>query len=474
MTDKRRVGTREKALRINLDPKFYGSFSEIGAGQEVAASFFKAGASSGTVAITMSAYDMQISDSIYGETKRYVCEPRLMTMLDMEYKLITDKLPEKREKTCFFAFANTVETLNFHKTNQGHGWVGLKFQLAPNTEPNEVIIHVNLHDDDTLLQQRAMGILGVNLIYGCIYKHNDPEDLAVSLLDNLGIERVEVTMIRFSGPDFEKVDNRLMALKLVKNGLTSATLFRSSGEVLQAADTLYKKNILCLRGRFRPITHVNLDMLEKGIQAFLKEKEVDENNVKVLFELTLKDLTDDGEIKEKDFLDRVDIIGKLGHSVIISNYLKYYKLAQFLSSFTRGQKVGLVLGINNLQTMFEEKYYDNLTGGILEAFGLGFGNNVKLYVYPSLSNNSSTELHSLQSFQIKPNLKGLYQYMLDNDKVADLTNVNTENLKIVSDNVLKMIREGQSGWENLVPQLVAENIKVKGLFGYNSVLDKVN
>lgn len=465
----RKLSTKEKALAINLDNTIYGAFSEIGAGQEVANNFFRVGGASGTIAISLSAYDKEISDSIYGGHERYVSEPRLNKMLDFGYKVVKKKLISRKKTSKFFNFANTVQTVNFHKTNRGHGWIGLRFQLRPESEPNECVLHVNLHDPEAHLQQEALGILGVNLLYGCHFYHHDPEYLLNSLLDEISRERLEINMFRLNGPDFKHVDNRLMALKLVKNGLTEATLFESDGTVLQPSEEFYKKNVLVLRGRFRPVTHVNIDMHNKGLAAFKEEEGVDKDNLKVVFELTLKDLTDDGTIDEKDFLDRVDILGSLGHTVMISNYVKYYKVCWYLSQFTRGKKIGLILGIYSLQTIFDEKYYDNLSGGILEAFGLGFGGNVKLMVYPAQI-PMSDELYTTENFDVESKVKGLLHFFIQNRLVVDIKGANRKHLHIYSDNVLKMIRSGEEGWEKMVPKKVAEAIVKNKLFDYKEVV----
>jgi hypothetical protein len=462
-----RLSTEEKALRINLDRSVYGSFNEIGAGQEVAATFFRAGGSSGTIAASRSAYDMKVSDTIYGKCKRYVCEERLLTMLDMEYNSLVEMLPERKDETRFFAFANTVEALNFHKTNQGHGWIGLKFQLTPNSEPNECIIHVKMHDSRNFWQQEALGILGVNLIYACFYHHQDPELLLTSLGDRLSRERMEIDMFRLSGPDFSHVDNRLMALKLVRKGMTDATMFDPDGNVLQPSEALYKKNVLVLRGRFRPPTLVNFDMLEKGLAAFKAEEDVEEERVTTLFELTLKDLRAEGEIDEQDFLDRAQLLGMLGQTVMISNYAKYYKLVEYLSSFTKGYRLGVVLGVYSLETIFDTQYYDNLEGGILQAFGNGFGRNVKLFCYPAVKLNEDA-LYTLDKLDVRPELRGLLQYMIDNNKLGALEVSEPGHLAIYSDKVIQMIKEGEQGWETMVPKVVSDNIIQHKLFGYQS------
>lgn len=466
----RQIGVKEKALSINLDPSIYGSFAEIGAGQEVSANFFAAGGASGTIALTTSAYDMKISDSVYGASKKYVAEPRLITMLDKEYSNLSSKLQHRKKDTRFFSFANTVEILNYYRTNKGHGWMGLRFQLSPDAPPNDCVFHVVLHDNDGLMQQKAIGRIGVNLIYGVYHYKDNPELLLNSLLDGLGQGRVEIDMFRITGPDFEHVDNRVLSLLLVKNGMTNAAMFGPNGDVLQASQALYKKNILVLRGRFRPLTHVNLDMLKMGLKEFRKEEDVDVDRIQVLFELTLKDLSAEGRIDEKDFLDRVDIIGSLGYTVLISNYQKYYTLVSYLSDSVRNRKVGVILGVDNLAQIFDDRYYDRLKGRLLEAYGILFGRNVKLYVYPALAadNQSLKHYDDIQFEDESINL--LIEYLRVNGKIEKISCSNQDILHIYSDHVVKKIKDCESGWEYMVPSIVAKMIKDGKLFGWKADL----
>ncbi len=465
MAGYRQIGISEKALSINLDPRIYGSFAEIGAGQEVSANFFSAGGASGTIAQTTSAYDMKISDSVYGASNRYVAEPRLMTMLEKEYSNLESKLKHRAKESMFFAFANTVEVLNYYKTNKGHGWIGMRFQLTPDTPPNDCVLHVIMHDNDSLMQQKALGRIGVNLIYGLHHYNHDPELFINSLLDGLGMGRIEIDMLRLSGPDFMHIDNRLLSMQLVKNGLTDAAMFGPDGNVMQASQALYKKNILMLRGRFRPLTHVNLDMLKMGLKEFRKEEEIEVDRIQILFELTLKDLSAEGKIDEKDFLDRVDIIGSLGYTVLISNYQKYYTLVSYLSDSVRNRKVGVILGVDNLKQIFDDKYYDRLRGRLLEAFGILFGRNVKLYVYPALSEDGQG-LRTLDNLDFEDKtLNNLIQYLKDNGKIEEIQCSNKDILHIFSDQVVNMIKERQTGWEFMVPSIVAKMIKEHRLFG---------
>lgn len=465
MEEGKKLSTQEKALQINLSKDIYGSFAEIGAGQEVAANFFKVGGASGTIAKTMSAYDMKFSDAIYGHCERYVCEDRLMKMLDHEYPLLPERLPHRVEATRFFAFADTVEALNFERTNQGHGWIGLRFQLLPKGPFNDCVIHVKMLDNDPLQQQVALGIVGVNLLYACMFI-KDTEQIVMSLLDGLSTRRMEIDMFRIDGPDFKHVDNRLMAMKLVKNGLTRAAMFGPDGKVMQASEYLYKKNVIVLRGRFRPVTHVNVDMLLTSRRHFRNETDVDRTKIVMTTELTLNDLSSDGAIDEKDFLYRADIICSLGQNVLISNYFEYYRLVDYLSKITKGRKTGIVMGIYALQKVFDEKTYENIRGGILECFASLFGTNVKLYIYPALRKDN--KLFTLKDFEqeLPANLKNLFRYLMDNNKLEDIHDANVANLNIISDNVLAMIRKGEPGWEKYVPHKVEEAIKEHGLFDF--------
>ncbi|GHN01345.1 hypothetical protein WSM22_28340 [Cytophagales bacterium WSM2-2] len=465
MEGEKKLTTQEKALQINLSKDIYGSFAEVGAGQETAANFFKVGGASGTIAKTMSAYDMKFSDAIYGRCDRYVSENRLERMLEHEYQLLPERLPHRIEATRFFAFADTVEILNYERTNQGNGWMGLRFQTKPMGAYNDAVIHVKMHDNDPLQQQVALGILGVNLLYGCMFI-DDVEEFLVSLVDGLTTRRIEIDMFRLDGPDFRHVDNRLMALKLVKTGLTKAAMFGPDGHVLQPSEYLYKKNVLVLRGRFRPVTHVNVDMLLTSRRHFLNDPDVDRGKLVMLTELTLNDLAQDGNVDEKDFLHRADIICSLGQNVLVSNYFEYYRLVDYLSSVTKGRKTGLVMGIYALQKVFDEKTYENIRGGILECFSSLFGSSNKLYIYPALRKDNT--LFTLKDFEaeLPDNVKNLFRYLMDNGKLEDIDDANIGNLHIISDNVLAMIKKGEPGWEKFVPHKVEEAIKEHGLFDF--------
>jgi len=472
MATETRLTTEEKALKINLTKDIYGCFAEIGAGQEVVANFFRAGGSSGTIAYSQSAYDMKVSDSMYGVASRYVCEERLVTMLETEYETMKFRLPEKYKQSRFFSFCNTVESLNYHKTNQGQGWVGIRFQLDLNSPPNDIILHIKMHDIGNKAQQESLGILGVNLIHAAYFLNHDLDKFLDGLVYRLPRDRMEIDMIRVSGTAFENTDNRVIALNLVKRGMTDATMFDLCGNVLQPATALYKKNILLMRGRFRPVTKVHIDMIHTGLSHFLKEEEVDDENVCVVFELTLKDLTADGKISDKDFVDRAELLGSLGYTVMISNYLKHYKMVDYLASIAKEKKMGVILGVYNLHSIFDERYYDNLPGGLLEAFGKGFGHNVKMFVYPAIDVETG-DLYSLENLRIPNKLNGLLQYMKDNDKLEAIEEYDPKLLSIMSDDVLSKIKANASNWEEDVPDQVVKAIKFYELFGFHQPKESI-
>jgi hypothetical protein len=425
------IGTHQKALQINLDQGKYGTFAEIGAGQEVARWFFRVGGASGTIAKTISAYDMTISDAIYGKSDRYVSRQRLTTMIDHEYGLLNERLKASRgDTTRFFAFANTVAAQSFTRREDWHGWMGVRFQTEPGGESSQIIMHVRMWDKEAIQQQEALGFLGVNLIYGALYYHADVDALITSLTDELTIERVEIDLIKFSGPAFSEVDNRLVTLRLVQDGFTNAAMFTANGEAVQAAEVLYKKPILVERGSFRPITHVTLDMLNSALAQFIQQPGVRGEDVVVLMEMTLKNLSGEDGINHQDFLDRVDLLGSLGKTVMISNYGAYFRLAGYLFRYTR-KNIGLVMGVPSLSEIFDEKYYTDLEGGILESFGRLFKNDLKLYVYP-FQDPSSRSIITARNLVVAPHLQHLQAYLTENNYIQPLRDYTPEHLPIFS------------------------------------------
>ncbi|KZE80257.1 MAG: TonB-dependent receptor [Myroides sp.] len=456
----------DKALKINLNNDIYGTFAEIGAGQETVRHFFRAGGSSRTVAKAMSAYDKVFSDAIYSveEDGRYVTESRLIKMLDYETKKIEERLIRAENPTkTFFSYANTVATIDYAKKNKGHGWVGIMFQSASGEPYNKIVLHIQFKETDSKLQQETLGILGVNLIYGAFYQHNDPKKLIYSLYDHLDKDQIEIDSINFSGPLFDKVDNRLMSLQLVKNGMTDAVMFSPNGRCELAANVLYKQNILALRGSFRPVTVVNMDMYQKSLDKFLTKNNVAKENTTVVFEITLSNLLAEGSLDEIDFLERADLLCSLGQTVMISNYQEYYKLTEYFSKYT-DQKIALAMGVSSLLNIFEEKYYTNLTGGILEALGKLFRNTMKIYLYPMIGDQG--EIVDSTNLKVSLHLKDLYKYFKKNEQIIDIEDYKKDHLKIFSRDVLKLLQQNTEGWEEQLPEGISKIIKEKELFGY--------
>jgi len=457
---------KSKALRINLNENIYGTFAEIGAGQETVRNFFRAGGASGTIAKTISAYDKDFSDAIYGveEDGRYVTESRLKRMLSHEINLIEERIVrENHPNKMFFTFANTVATIDFAKKYKGHGWIGIRFQTTPDEAYSEIVLHIRFKENEAVLQQNTLGILGVNLIYGAFYKHDQPRKLLRYLYDHIDKDKIEIDTINFSGPKFKDVDNRLMSLQLVKNNMTEAVIFGPDGNMILPARILYKKNVLALRGSFRPVTKVNIDMFEKSYEMFLKENRVEKDRTIVIFEITLSNLRAQGEIDEQDFMDRVRLLCSLGHTVMISNFQEYFKLVEYFSGYTRN-RLGLTMGVNNLVDIFDEKYYRHLSGGILEAFGKLFFKDLKVYVYP-MKDSKTGEYVTSENLKVHPRMKELYKFFKYNGKVVDIEDFNPETLNIFSRRVLKMIEAGEEGWEQMLPDGIADIIKEEGSFG---------
>jgi hypothetical protein len=460
-----KINTHQKALKVNLEKRWYGSFAEIGAGQEVVRWFFRVGGASGTVAKSMSAYDMAVSDAIYGSSGRYVSRSRLQAMLEHEFQLNIDRLSEQRgDSTSFFAFANTVATRNFAGTNECHGWMGVKFQAQPRDQASQIIIHVRMLDNDAQAQQEALGIVGVNLCYGAFFLHHEPESLVESLLDGLTTGRIEVDMIEFSGIEFRNVDNRLMALKLVQLGLSGAAMFGPDRSVLQPSEVFHHKAVLVERGSFRPLTNVNVDMMRCAVDKFTSLDAVKGKPVVQVMELTMHNLLATGAMDRRDFLSRAEALGACGHTVLISDYSEFYRLAAYLWRMTT-ERIGLVLGVPTLIEIFQEKYYSQLPGGILESFGRLFKNDLKLYVYP-LKDPSDGKLHTIDEVTVAPELQKLFEYLRDRGSFIGLDNYKPEYLPIFSRDVLKRIGAADDTWEQMVPQAVADLIKKRGYFGY--------
>jgi hypothetical protein len=453
----------EKALRINLDPTIYGTFAEIGAGQEVARWFFHVGGAAGTVAETVSAYDMAVSTARYGKASRFVSRERLRAMLECEWKQLLARLEATRGDRCtFFVFADTVATRSYSRDEDGSGWLGVRFQQQPGGPPSEVLLHVHLLDPEPVRQQEDLGLLGLNLLYGTFFHQDDPPALVRSLLDGLHRSRVEIDVLSVSGPAFAKVDNRLVALSLVENGLTDAAMFTAEGEVVQPSEVLYKRAILLARGAFRPVTRLGLDIMERAQAQFLTDAALGTEAPVLLAELSFRDLSAGGSVDHADFLARADMLRTLGPSVMISRFGRYFALADHLARYTT-RPIGVAVGLPGLIQIVTADHYEDLPGGLLEAAGRLFKQNVTLYVYPGL--DPAGEVMTMDSVPLGPPAVHLKEYLVAAGRLRAITGCNKEYLAISADAVLDRIRAGDPSWEPMVPPPVAEVIRRERLFG---------
>jgi hypothetical protein len=468
------LSTRQKALQLNLDPVNYGSFAEIGGGQETSRIFFTAGGASGTIAKTISAYDMAFSDSIYGRSGRYVSRERLIRMLKTEFSQMIELLAPKRDiATRFFSFANTVTTINYQKSNIGQGWLGIRLQLVPGEPPNQIILHVRLLENDSLLQQHTLGVLGTNLIFAAFYYHDKPNTFLRSLLDDLGRDRLEITMIEMSGPQLSYVDNRLLALQLVKNKMTPAVMFDRQGQVQQPDDLLYKKNMMVMRGSFRPITYVEFDMLKNSYAIMKKEDGFNKEKTIVVCEMTLDNLmADSDDVDERDFLARVDILNGMGQHVMVSTFKEFYRLTEYLGRYNT-RTVRMVMGVDNLLNILDERYYKDLKGGLLEAIGKLFLRNTRLLIYPTCD-FTCNEMITLDNLPVGDHNRLLVSHLIRNNNLIPVKRFRQELLHIRSRDVQKKISTGDPDWIKDVPAYISDAIIKDNLFGYqgNTTADK--
>ena len=460
--------TLEKALRINLDEKKYGTIVEIGAGQEVARQFFKTGAAAGTIAKTMSAYDMKFSDAIYGvqEGGRYVSKARLQAMLKKEFDLVVDRVGKSRSRASrFFSYAATAATRSFKHKNECHAWCGISVQMYPGAEPSEIIVHMRMRDSDAGRQQDALGIFGVNLIYGVYYYFEEPRTIIDSLTDDIEQGRIELDSIEFHGPYFEDVDNRRINLQLIRSWKTRAIMFNPDGSVAIPVNLLHKKNVLTIRGSFRPVTKLNVDMIEQGMKAFSKSEGITRENSIALAEISLNDLMgNDLMVSEDDVISRVQLLNSLGYSVMVSDYTRYFSLRAYFRQFTKLQ-IGIVVGIVNIRQIFDENSYRGVEGGILEGFGKLFPDNTRLFVYPEI--DRAGKFSDCTNVKLPDNLQYLYRHLLENNFIFGIEPSDHSLFQIFSREVLNQLPDGRGDWEQCLPEPVAATIIEKKLFGFS-------
>ncbi len=470
MVDINLKNIQDKALAINLDPTFYGAFAEIGAGQEVTRNFFKVGAAAGTIAKTISAYDMTMSDAIYGrdEGERYVSQERLNKMLHREFTIVKQRIEKEGDERCFFAFADTIATTAFGKTDNGNGWIGVRFQHEPNADPSNIVIHINLKEIQPNLQQDAVGILGVNLLFAAFYLAQQKEMIVPSLLHDLSVNQVSIDMIRVTGPAFKGVNSRLLCLDLVKHGLAEGILFGGLGQICQPKDALYNKSLLVLRGGFRPPTLLNLDMIKSGMQCLCKNIDVsDYSSILTIAEISMNRLRERGEVDNADFLARVHILNELGFKVLISNKREYHCLSSYLSELTK-KKISFVAKTHNVEELFEDGRYSTEQGGIFGALGGMFGQSKQLFVYPDEKEDGDNGLKSLSDAKIDSSFKPLLDYLISNNFIVEIKDLDSSVTHIWSRRVVDMIEAGDESWEEMVPDNVKKQVKLNSLFGYKA------
>lgn len=459
--------TTDKALRLNLDEKKYGTIVEIGAGQEVARQFFMAGAAAGTIAKTMSAYDMKFSDAIYGvqDDGRYVSKSRLKSMMAQEFDLVVERVSEARSKTSrYFAYAATVAAKSFNRNNECHAWCGIRIQMYPGAEPSNIKVHVRMRDDNAEAQQQALGVLGVNLIYAAYYYFENPKMIIDSLTDNIKQGRLEIDSIEFLGPYFDDLNNRAINLHLIRSWKTRAVMFNADGSIGVPAEMLYKKNVLTIRGSFRPVTNLNVDMIEQGKKAFFEREGVNDENTLTIAEISLNDARGhDNQVPEEDLVQRVQLLNLLGYNVMVSDYTRYFSLRAYFRQYTQMQ-IGIVVGMINIKQIFDEDSYRGVEGGILEGFGKLFPDNTRLYIYPELDVDG--QLRAFTDLKVPEHLRFLYRHLLENGFLRGIDTSDKALFDIYSREILKKLKAGRGEWEQLVPPAVAEEIVKQGFFDF--------
>ncbi|HLJ53724.1 MAG TPA: hypothetical protein VKT77_01730 [Chthonomonadaceae bacterium] len=459
------MGTHEKAHKFNLDTQTHGSFAEIGAGQEVARWFFHVGGAARTVAKSISAYDMAVSDALYGRAQRYVSRQRLNQMLDLEYAQLIDGLgPSRGATTTFFSFADTVATRRPGHAENGRGWVGLRFQTRPFESPSEIILHVHLMDTTAALQQEALGTLGINLVFGAFYHNAELPVLVNSLMDDLSRDRIEIDVMKVSGPAFEGADNRLLSLQLVEQGISDATMFTAAGEVVQVSEVTWKRPILVVRGSFRPATKLTIDLIDRARERFLAEPEQQGKEPIVLAEMTLDDLGAGSGISHEDFLARAQILHVLGIDVLVTRFNRFYQLAEYLDDYT-DQMIGIAVGVPTLRKILDEQFCTEVGGGALESVGRLFRRLVKMYVYPTFD-AATGRIITLDDAEVQSPLHHIRDFLLDQSRLEAIPCPDPEILKIRTPDVRGKIEDGDPSWEASVPPVVADIVKAQRLFGY--------
>ena len=428
-----KLDTHHKALTLNLDQSAFGSFAEIGAGQEVARWFLIVGGASGTVAKTISAYDKEVSDDLYGTGSRYVSRQRLEAMLDREWTQLLNQLAESRgSRTRFFSFVDTVSARNYAGTNEPHGWLGLRFQQQPGGQPNDILLHINLRDSSNLLQQEATGILGVNLIYAALYQLQT-EHFLESLMQDVE-NRIEIDYVDLRGPAFETWDQRALLVQLVCRGFAQAVCFPSSGSPVPPTEVIHRNPVVLAPGYFVHMdpshAEIHTRMLASGIRQLQREMGETKTTPKGFFCLTLAP----SDAKEPppgvpDLLHRIDALRSHGGDVLLFREPELYTMTDFVNRYTE-ELVRFVVGLSVVIRAFEDRY-SKLGGGFLEALSRLLAQNVRIYAYPMISADlketvqriSTTDWKwddtngwvSARQLRLAPPRGYLYAYVLDSN-----------------------------------------------------------
>ena len=449
-----------KAHYINQDPAPYGTFAEIGAGQEVARYFFQAGRASQSIAKTISAYDMTFSDEIYGRESngRYVCESRLDKMLQKEFDLLPERLDKIRgAQTHFFAFASTVATHSgTHRAC--HGWMGLRFQTQPQGPTNDVVLHVRMLDRHRLQQQEVLGVLGVNLIFASLYYRQTPDDFLNILIEDIKEGRLSIDLIRFSGPAFNQFDDLAFNLELVKRKLCDATLFSPKHELLYCGDHLYQKSLLVERATFSPPTNTHLEIIQKADQQIRLEQK---NHPLVICEICLPESessTSHLSLTE-DLRHRIRMINALGHYALISRFPLFFELKTFLRNITT-EPLNFVVSASILEKLFDSSFYQSLEGGLLEGLGRLLDNNTKLLVYPHKTNEICITLNSFHLTDLEQNI---LEYFKKRNWIKELGNCDLAQLTIHSAEVRNSLIEGLNV-ENQIPMMISKYLAANPIY----------
>jgi len=378
MTTDGKIGTHQKALSINLDVSKFGSFAEIGAGQEVARWFLIVGGASGTVAKTISAYDKEVSDELYGRGTRYVSQQRLQAMMESEWKQLLTELQESRGATTkFFAFVDTVSARNYAGTNECHGWIGVRFQQQPVGPANDVILHINLQDPTNLQQQEAVGILGVNLIYAVFHRTSSAEEFLASVFEDLSLQRLEIDFIHFQGPAFAGWERRKTHASLVVNGYAEAVAFTAEGNVVPPTEILYKKALVLAPGIFERASDLHGQLIQTTLTELPKEELEQSKGSLGMFCLSAHPIA---AAAAEQLEQHAQELQKLGFGTLVFRARELYRMSEYASRYTK-LRVYFSVGLSVMIYALHDRY-QNLAGTVLEATARLFSHNVRLSVYP--------------------------------------------------------------------------------------------